>query len=284
MQSYQERINEVLKYIHLHLDEPMDLEKLASIALVSKYHFHRIFRSFLGEPLGGYIKRVRVEAGAKMLKYSDSSVTEIAYKVGYENPTSFTKSFKNRFGVSPSKYRKQPNHSLEHLKKMDKVASFNLALETISLAPLLILCKQAKGLDNMEQTSGVWEKLLGYSSENNLLSMKTQVFSVHWDDPSITDDANLRNDACLSIDEEIIDQIDRSQFVVKRLAGGRYLRFTYQGAVDYIGDVYNQIFKDYIIKDNIRLRDEPPFDEYLTPRNHQPKEDAITRLYIPVSQ
>lgn len=52
MENYFQRFNEVLKYIHFHLDEKLDLDKLASIAFVSKHHFHRLIKAYLGEPLG----------------------------------------------------------------------------------------------------------------------------------------------------------------------------------------------------------------------------------------
>ncbi len=63
MEPYFQRFNEVLKYIHFHLDEKLDLEKIASIAMVSKHHFHRMIKAYLGEALGTYIKRVKVERG-----------------------------------------------------------------------------------------------------------------------------------------------------------------------------------------------------------------------------
>jgi len=108
METYYQRFNEVLKHIHFHLDEKLDLDQLASIAFVSKHHFHRMIKAYLGEPLGIYINRIKVETGAKLLKYSDNSISEIAYKIGYETPTSFNKSFKKQFGVSPSEFRKKP--------------------------------------------------------------------------------------------------------------------------------------------------------------------------------
>ncbi|MEZ5147844.1 MAG: AraC family transcriptional regulator [Bacteroidales bacterium] len=58
---YRERINTVLHYIQTHLDEELDLNKLAELSAISPFHFHRIMRAYLNESLMSYIIRVRLE-------------------------------------------------------------------------------------------------------------------------------------------------------------------------------------------------------------------------------
>ena len=50
--EYQQRINVLVEYINNHLGEDIDLNKLAEISGFSRWHFHRIFAEFLGEPVG----------------------------------------------------------------------------------------------------------------------------------------------------------------------------------------------------------------------------------------
>ena len=88
----------VIDYISNHLDEKLDLDKLSNISAISPYHFHRIMSAHLGEPIGSYIIRCRIEASSTLLKYSSQQIDEIAYKIGYDSPTSFTKAFKNTLG------------------------------------------------------------------------------------------------------------------------------------------------------------------------------------------
>ena len=59
--EYQQRINVLVEYINNHLGEDIDLNKLAEISGFSRWHFHRIFAEFLGEPVGTFIVRMRVE-------------------------------------------------------------------------------------------------------------------------------------------------------------------------------------------------------------------------------
>ncbi len=278
METYYQRFNEVLKYIHFHLDEKLDLDKLASIALVSKHHFHRLIKAYLGEPLGVYINRIKVETGAKLLKYTDNSIAEIAYKIGYETPTSFNKSFKKQFGVSPTQFRKNPNHSFEIIKNNTEKTTFDLMQEIKIIQPILVLSNQSKGLIDLIDKTEVWENLMKFAKQNHLLNPQSNLYGITWDDPSITSKQYIRYDACISVQKEI----KHSRFVIKKIAGGKYMCFTYKGDYKYLGDVYDQIFREYIIPKKIHLREDVLFDQYLNDINTTKSKELLTVIYIPI--
>ena len=81
-EEYLKRINVIVEYINNHLDENIDLGMLAEMSGFSHWHFNRIVRAFLGVPVGAIITRVRVETAARLLRYSDLPVQDIAYRVG----------------------------------------------------------------------------------------------------------------------------------------------------------------------------------------------------------
>ena len=58
-QEYAARINRVVDHIQTHLADPLDLEQLAAIACFSPFHFHRIFRAWMGETLQAFVHRLR---------------------------------------------------------------------------------------------------------------------------------------------------------------------------------------------------------------------------------
>lgn len=62
-------------------------------------------RAFLREPIGTYIIRTRVETAARLLRYSDMSIGDIAYRIGYNVPSSLSKVFRQFYGISPNDYR-----------------------------------------------------------------------------------------------------------------------------------------------------------------------------------
>ena len=106
-QEYCHRLHKVVDYINEHLHEELSLEKLANEANFSKFHFHRIFTAFTGETLGSYIQRLRLEwAAGKLITSPSYPITEVCFDAGYSNPSVFSKAFNDRFGVSPTAWRK----------------------------------------------------------------------------------------------------------------------------------------------------------------------------------
>ena len=92
-EDYAKRINIIIEYIGNHLNDEMDLKELADISNFSEFHFHRIFKSIIGESVGAFVVRMRIETAARLLRYSNLSVQDIAYNVGYNTPSSLTKVF-----------------------------------------------------------------------------------------------------------------------------------------------------------------------------------------------
>ena len=91
--------------------EPLDLERLASEAGYSKYHFVRAFRSAYGETPVAYLTRRRVERAKSLLRNANLSVTEICFLVGFQSLGSFSALFKRLVGQTPSAYRSAVFHA-----------------------------------------------------------------------------------------------------------------------------------------------------------------------------
>ncbi len=100
--DYRERVNRAIDHIVANLGEPLRLEDVARVACFSPYHFHRIFRSLVGETLGNFIKRVRLERALYLLSHRPgTNFTEVALACGFSSSSDFSRSFKAHFGVPP---------------------------------------------------------------------------------------------------------------------------------------------------------------------------------------
>jgi AraC-like DNA-binding protein len=92
-----------------HIDrcyaEPLDLDGLAAVAGVSKYHFARCFESAYGETPIRYLTRRRIERAQDLLRHANLTVTEICMAVGFASLGSFSARFRELVGESPSAYR-----------------------------------------------------------------------------------------------------------------------------------------------------------------------------------
>ena len=86
--DYSRRIERVVAHIGAHLDEPLELERLAGIAAFSPYHFHRIYRALMNETAADTL---RLHRAAADLVQSQQPVARIAARAGYGSVAAFTR-------------------------------------------------------------------------------------------------------------------------------------------------------------------------------------------------
>ena len=84
---------------------PLDIRRLARVAHVSEAHFIRTFRATFGETPHRYLQRRRVERAMFLLRESDRSVTQICLDVGFNSLGTFSRTFREIVGESPTSYR-----------------------------------------------------------------------------------------------------------------------------------------------------------------------------------
>src|ERR1700722_15638249 len=104
--EYAQRINRVIDHLRGNLDRQVKLEELAKIACFSEFHFHRIFGAISGETLNNFTNRLRLEKAARLLRYSDQTLTDIALECGFSSSATFSRAFRSIYDTSPSQYRK----------------------------------------------------------------------------------------------------------------------------------------------------------------------------------
>lgn len=88
-------------------EENVSLERISSLAGLSKFHFARLFKRCTGLSPMQYYNRLRIDFVKDQLQHTDAAITEIAYKLGYSDISTFEKSFKKLCRLSPSQYRRQ---------------------------------------------------------------------------------------------------------------------------------------------------------------------------------
>jgi AraC family transcriptional regulator len=104
--EYSKRINAVVNFILKNPTGELSLSKLAGIANYSPFHFQKIFKQVTGETPKQFIIRMRLENSAHFLiTHRQKSITEIALDSGLASPTTFSRAFKNYFGISADELR-----------------------------------------------------------------------------------------------------------------------------------------------------------------------------------
>ena len=101
-------LQRVIKIIENHLSEvDFSVEILGQEIGMSASTLRRKFRRFMKQSPNDFIRTIRLKHGQRLLEKSTSSITQIAYEVGFVNPSYFAKCFKEHFGYSPSEFKKR---------------------------------------------------------------------------------------------------------------------------------------------------------------------------------
>jgi len=276
--DYVQRINKVVAYINNHLDETLDLKTLANEAALSDFHFHRIFKALKGEAIGGYITRLRLEATARLLRYTALTIEEIAFNIGYETPASLSKAFKKQYGISPTEYR--TNKDTYIMKK--EIINPDLALKApkiVTLEPKNLIYVALTGAYGSLDYGKAYEQLWAVIKAQKLFTKGIESICISYDDPKITEGSLQRSDVCLAIHKSATPQEEVS---CKTLAGGKYAVFFYQGSYENLSQVYDTAVR-WVIDHQYTLREEPFFEKYLNDARRTPKEKLKTEIYIPIN-
>ncbi|WP_312641027.1 response regulator [Hydrogenoanaerobacterium sp.] len=105
-ERYSELVEEGMEYLKKNFDRNISLEEICNTLGVSKNYFCYLFKKETGKNLWAYLTDIRLLRAKELLSTTQDKTYTIAYQVGYDNPSYFSKIFKKNIGCSPNEYRK----------------------------------------------------------------------------------------------------------------------------------------------------------------------------------
>jgi len=103
--EHKKDIETVIRFIQENFSNKVNIEEMAKIASMSKYHFLRVFKSHMGVSPYDYLLQYRISRAKELLKTTDFSVGEICTLSGFYDYNHFIRVFKREMGTTPAKYR-----------------------------------------------------------------------------------------------------------------------------------------------------------------------------------
>jgi AraC family transcriptional regulator len=274
-ESYQERINRVLAHIEGRLDDALPLEELAGVAHFSPYHFHRIFRGMVGEPVKEHVRRLRLERAAQRLRDGSDPVTEIALNAGYQTHESFTRAFRAMYGEPPSSFRENRREPRAMRKAPEPREPLAVRLERFGRTRLAFV----RHVGPYDQVGIAWQKLFAWAGRSGLLGPAVEMLGVVYDDPEITPPERLRYDAAVVVNERIQPE---GEVGIQELAPCEYAVTTHRGPYQTLSETYARLCGEWLASSGREARGAPALEIYRnSPWNTRP-ENLVTDIHLPL--
>lgn len=270
--EYESRMHRVLAYIDQHLDQPTSLNTLADVAHFSPFHFHRNFSAWMGETLGDYLRRRRVEVGAMRLAAQPRTrILNIALSVGFSSAEAFTRAFKRRFGCSPSSWREQQfslrnanSNSGQVNSNRNQVLNAPFAEHEISQNPNKEILMKVSLIERKSATIAYLRHLGPYGDSISRFWQETYVpwavmnklgadharYGIAHDDPSITAPEQCRYDACAEVSP---DFMATSGAFKTTIPGGKYAVLRFKGTVEQVGESWTALLRNWLPSSGLQL-------------------------------
>jgi AraC family transcriptional regulator len=105
--DYHIQIQKTIEFIEEHMSDNLSLTRLSRIACFSKYHFHRVFQTMVGDSVMEYVRKRRLAKAAYQIAHTDKRFIDIALDNGFQSHENFARAFKKIFELTPFEYRKR---------------------------------------------------------------------------------------------------------------------------------------------------------------------------------
>ena len=297
-EEHIKRIRKVLNFIEENLDNELSLENVAEIGNYSPFHFHRIFRGIIGETLQEYINRNRMEKSAMLLSHhKNKSLEEIFSEVGFKSNSTFSKTFKKYFGISPTDFRKkspeyfskilQMNSNIgqkevvfqQYLYNINQMKNFmetNAKIEVKELPEIHLASVLSIGVQNIDNA---YNKLISWGISKNLFPRENvKMISVYHDSFKVTAPDKVRIHACMLLDEPIKND---GEIFPEILPKGRHIVGSYFITLDEFEKAWNALFL-WMNENGYQYKRTFPFEIYHNNFKEHPEKKCKVDFCIPI--
>ena len=295
--DYKNRINRVFEFIDKNLESDLSLNTVSGIAFFSPYHFHRVFKFITKETLNEYVTRRRIEKSALDLLHKNISITEIAHKNGFSDNSSYSRSFKKYFGISPTGFIKEnPNrHSkirqlkskngqeypdyekyiciINNLKKWTKM---NAKIEIKETAQLKLAGITHIGVNGIENA---FEKLAKWAIPKGLLkNSEAKMGRIFFDSFKVTAPDKVRMSVFLTTNESFEAEGEINKLTINK---GKCIVGRFEITPIEFEKSWTSLFI-WMNENGYKKSSENPFEIYHNDYREHPENKFIVDLNIPI--
>lgn len=282
--DYVTRVNRAIDHVMRHVAEPLPLEEVARVACFSPFHFHRIFRSLVGETLHEFVKRVRLERVLHLLAHEGGTLTEIALRCGFSSSSELSRSFRAHYGVPPSAFDLEAHRRTRradlHLARLpegenpDGFAVRLRALPARRVAYLRVFAPYRGGVPAAAATLVAWARARGIAGG--------QWLGYQWEDPEIVPLDLCRYDVAVEVPAGAVIEAEDDGVAVATFPPMRVAELDVRGDIQLEMRALDWLYRTWLPSSDLVPDDQPVFEAWNgEPFAHGPEAFDL-RLHLPV--
>jgi AraC family transcriptional regulator len=279
--EYAQRIDRVIDYLRGNLHRPVKLAELANVACFSEFHFHRIFTAVSGETLNNFTNRLRLEKAARLLRYSEQSLTDIALDCGFSSSATFSRAFRSGYETSPSQFRKNGEIKKSKIRKelfpkdeyglhvigedmsaTEKKAAFPVRL--IDIPERQVAYIRVTNAFEMERVLAALKTVIEWAKSQDVFSQVT-LFGMSADDPHVTPKHLYRYEVCLAspLPFECGDGMSKLGISKLKMPAMRYAAIKVSGDIHKVATAWDYLYRDWLIHSAYEPEHAPALEIFL---------------------
>ncbi|MDP9169200.1 MAG: AraC family transcriptional regulator [Acidobacteriota bacterium] len=288
-------MNRVVDYIQKHLADPLDLVELAGVACFSPFHFHRLFRGWMGEPLQAFVNRLRLERAAQLLVFDQfRSISEIGAECGFSSSGTFARAFKQGFGMPAGEWRKRKicetnRKSCEagedalpaFSKAVNPMIKTSLQVRVRRLAPETIAYIRHIGpyKGDTELFKRLFGRLFAWAGARGLMGAQPRYLSLFQDNPNLTPASRQRLEVALIVPPGTAPS---GEVGIRRLEGGLYATARVHVLLEDYAGQWDALVGDWLPGSGYQPDNLPAMEFYLNNPEEDPEGRYDVEICLPV--
>ena len=283
--TYERRFARVIEHVHDHLDEPLDLDQLADIAAMSRWHWHRVWQACFGESVVAMVRRLRMQRAATALARGETDLERLAREAGYGSLTAFTRAFRQSYGLPPATYRDAGSHrrfdkdwTPPARKRPADLGASPMHDIVIRQEPQRVLAGIAHKGPYIE-IGRAFEHLIGSLASRGLMDKTGMLIGFYYSDPSVVPEQELRSAAAVELRQDIALSAPLERIEVP---AQRYAVLRHKGPYADMKAAYDWLYGTWLPASGHEPADGPAMEIYLNnPRDTAPS-DLLTDICLPL--
>ncbi len=283
--DYRRTMQCAIDYMERNLTGNLDLESIADYSGFSMFHFLRVFSAHTGYTPKEYIRIRRLSKAGNEVLYTRESIRSIARKYCFFSQEAFTRAFKKQHGMTPGKLRRD-------IYPVYYIAPINLLESVIPIKGGTMKPRIAE----LGELKVIGLKCVTTMKENKIPQLWNEFNKRCYQVPNRTEDHRAFG-ICPYVDMKDFDEETPFEHIVGLsvstlehvpegmithvVPSAKYAVFTHKGALDTLGDTYNEIFRSALAENGLEMDAKAQLELY-DDRFKYGQEDSEMDIYIPI--